>query len=371
MSEFSCSYHLKSENINDCINLVKRAKISGFIFPPKNGWVSFVVDEPDFKFSGKLIETNEGVLLNYINAEDHGWSFDIFDKNNRVCKFECNYNNGKEYSNEKYIENWDFIFDNNQSKVLNKIFSINKKEPLKNDPNKFAVSMGLHFYEWVSYEYICNDPASFSEYKIIKIKGKKKKEIKKITVFKVPILQWTGGRSPLPINGKVQYEHNAKEQSRKILLPINEIFYTSLEFVNIGKACKGITVIIVGKSIEDENIELEKMQLFDGLGLKENEVITEEKFIKVIFQDGRKGYYVKVDTVEIAHSISYSESLKIFMKTQSRDKKFHQYTIKIYAKAVNKPDKIEAIVFIHPNENYNEGYFYQDLFGDRDRIVFK
>ena len=55
MSEFSCSYHLKSESADECVSLIKRADVSGFVFPPRGGWVSFVVDEPDFTFSGKLI----------------------------------------------------------------------------------------------------------------------------------------------------------------------------------------------------------------------------------------------------------------------------------------------------------------------------
>ncbi|MCL2252786.1 MAG: hypothetical protein FWC12_12845 [Treponema sp.] len=372
MSEFSCSYHLKTENINDCIDLVKKANVSGFLFPMKNGWVSFVIDEPDFKFSKKLIDANDGVLLNFINAEDHGWSFEIFNKNDKVCRFECDYTKNNDCFYEKCIENRDCIFDDAQCKVLEKIFSIEKNEVIKNDANEFAIGMGLNFYEWVSYDYISRDFESFSEYKIIKIKKKKEKNsgvTKKTNVSKVPIFQWIGGHSPWPITGKAEKECNKEGHFRKTILPVGETFYTSLEFVNAGKACKGITIIIIGKSFENENIDIEKIQFFNGYAFEGNNAIMEGKPEKAVFQNGMKGYLIKFDNIEIVHSISYSEEFEIFKKTQVTSKKFHRYTIKILARAVNKPDIIEAFVFVHPNENLNEGYFCEDLF--RDQIVFK
>jgi len=375
MSEFSCSYHLKSESIHDCVSLIKKANVVGFLFPSKNGWVSFVVDEPDFEFSKKLIDVNDGILLNFINAEDHGWSFEIYNKNNKVCKFECNYDNGESYAYEKFADNWDSLFDNNQSEILGRIFTVDKEEPLKNNANDFASSMGLYFYEWLSYEYICHDPALHEEYegyKIIKIKKKNDYKKKKTPVLKVPVFQWTAGCPPLPINREIEYEEKDKRDkicSPKNILYVGETFFACMEFVNVGRTCIGITINITGKSLDDENIDFEKVQLFYCYPFEGTNPLVEAEFRKVDFQDGRKGYSVTLETAEIVHSISKSESSEIFRKTQSISKKFHQYHIRAFAKAVSIPNKIEMFMFVHPNDNYFEGNFYEPLFNEC--IVFK
>jgi hypothetical protein len=197
VSEFSCSYHLKSDSIDDCVSLIRKAKVTGFVFPAREGWVSFVVNEPDFVFSKKLMDANDGVLLNFINAEDHGWSFEIFNKNTRICKFECSYSEDEDeddfdelnessfddiddfaryfpciYSHEKCVENWDGLFSQDQSCILDRVFSMDRKTPPseKVTVDDFASGMGLYFYEWVSYDYISSDPPEeYGEYTDLKI----------------------------------------------------------------------------------------------------------------------------------------------------------------------------------------------------------
>jgi hypothetical protein len=197
MSEFSCSYHLKSDSVDDCVDLIKRANTTGFVFPAREGWISFVVDEPDFIFSKKLIDANDGVLLQFINAEDHGWTFEVFNKNTRMCKFECSYSEDEEeddydetgessfdeiddftryfpciYSHEKYVDNWDGLFSQEQSSILDRTLSMDKKTPPleRVTVSDFTTGMGLYFYEWVSYDYISNDPpTSYGEYTDLQI----------------------------------------------------------------------------------------------------------------------------------------------------------------------------------------------------------
>jgi len=197
MSEFSCCYHLKSESIDDCIRLIRKAHVTGFVFPARENWVSFVVNEPDFIFSKKLIEANDGILLNFINAEDHGWSFEIFSQKTRLCKFECTYSGDEEvadycdfnessfddiddfsryfpciYSHEKCVDNWDGMFSKDQLYVLDSAFRMNNKTPPMEriTANDFASGIGLYFYDWVSYNYISFDPpTSYGEYSKLKI----------------------------------------------------------------------------------------------------------------------------------------------------------------------------------------------------------
>ena len=194
MSEFSCSYHLKSDSIDDCIKLIRKANVTGFVFPAREGWVSFVVDEPDFVFSEKLMDANDGILLNFISAEDHGWSFEVYSKNTKVCKFECYYSEDEEeedfdessfddvddfsrlfpckYSREKFVDNWDGLFSGDQSRILDRTFTMDTKTPPmeKVTASDFASGMGLYFVEWVSYNYICDDPPTeYGEYTDLEI----------------------------------------------------------------------------------------------------------------------------------------------------------------------------------------------------------
>ncbi len=71
MSELSESGHLRTENPEHAVALLRRAKVPGFVFPARNGWVSFVYppgDETRFD----LAQANEKVLVLYEYAADHG-----------------------------------------------------------------------------------------------------------------------------------------------------------------------------------------------------------------------------------------------------------------------------------------------------------
>ena len=45
MSEFSESYHLRSERQDDAVELLRRAKLKGYVYPPTSGWVTFLAEQ--------------------------------------------------------------------------------------------------------------------------------------------------------------------------------------------------------------------------------------------------------------------------------------------------------------------------------------
>ena len=49
MSEFSESYHLRSERADDAIELLRRAKRKGYVYQPINGWITFLAEEGVFE----------------------------------------------------------------------------------------------------------------------------------------------------------------------------------------------------------------------------------------------------------------------------------------------------------------------------------
>ncbi|WP_426446116.1 hypothetical protein ACP26L_21165 [Paenibacillus sp. S-38] len=72
MSEFSGSYHLRTNDREAAVSLLQNSENHGFIFPEGNGWVSFVVTGPPFDINDEVINWNPGILLHYIYAEDQG-----------------------------------------------------------------------------------------------------------------------------------------------------------------------------------------------------------------------------------------------------------------------------------------------------------
>lgn len=102
MSEFSESYHLKSENVSEAVELLRRAGLKGYVFPPASGWVSFVA-EGVFTSQERIAPANEALLLHYISAEDHGWSFAIFDAADCICAYNCNWNDDLEVDDNAYV----------------------------------------------------------------------------------------------------------------------------------------------------------------------------------------------------------------------------------------------------------------------------
>ncbi len=80
MSEFSTSYHLITSKQQDAIDLLTRADLHGYIFPEKNGIVTFVIQQDrmaEFTRCEQLLLHNTKPLIYFINSEDHGWSYEL------------------------------------------------------------------------------------------------------------------------------------------------------------------------------------------------------------------------------------------------------------------------------------------------------
>jgi hypothetical protein len=80
MSEFSCSFHIRTHNAAETEAALGRARMSGLVFGPANGWLTFVPyprseglpDACDDHAVAIAIATGQTVLQ-FQFAEDHGW----------------------------------------------------------------------------------------------------------------------------------------------------------------------------------------------------------------------------------------------------------------------------------------------------------
>ncbi len=72
--------------------MLRNASLKGYVFPPQNGWVTFVASDGLFEPDERIIKSNPGFLLHYVSAEDHGWSFTFFDKEQIKITYRCDWN---------------------------------------------------------------------------------------------------------------------------------------------------------------------------------------------------------------------------------------------------------------------------------------
>jgi hypothetical protein len=80
MSEFSDCYFLRTRDSSDVKKLLTRTRRHGLILPTTRAWIPFLVDGlldvggP----SPNIVQRNEGLLLHYAYAEDHGFALSLF-----------------------------------------------------------------------------------------------------------------------------------------------------------------------------------------------------------------------------------------------------------------------------------------------------
>ncbi len=158
MSEFSESFHLKSDSQQDGENLLRKAGLTGAIFSPVRGWVTIVPETEMYEAVDKMVAANRGLLLHYLYAEDHGWQFALYRDNNVICKYECG------WDTELAINDSDL----NQAEIVSLLTYKTCEEELESilhpenldaiitDPPayRFANRIGLEHYEWLAGSYL-------------------------------------------------------------------------------------------------------------------------------------------------------------------------------------------------------------------------
>ena len=167
MSEFSDSYHLRSYNRNDGVNLLKKAKLKGFVFPETNGWITLVAEGDELMPNNKLIKVNNGNLIHFVNAEDYGLYFSIYNGNKRICHYECTWLediviNDEELNLDVLIE---FIENNNTEEKIDRQELIRILHPQSFDEISEEPSVSSHIVnmfalencDWISFNYVARD----------------------------------------------------------------------------------------------------------------------------------------------------------------------------------------------------------------------
>lgn len=172
MSEFSESYHLRSEWAEDAVDLLRRAKRKGYVYPPVNGWVTFVADEGVFEPDERIVAAATHPLLHYVSAEDHGWSFELYDGTRVACAYRCDWDDDIRVDDSRYSRAvLQQVVPSAQPELLDEFESQLRPQDFESlfesEPSKlFAQAVGLQHYDWLGYDYVAGSfhtsPGDFS-----------------------------------------------------------------------------------------------------------------------------------------------------------------------------------------------------------------
>jgi hypothetical protein len=97
MSEFSISFHIRVNDSDDVEARLLRAKLSGLVFGPANGWLTFVpygganpfaYVDGDW-FAENLSNVTGCPVLSYCYGEDRGWTFSLVRPDQPLIKYAC------------------------------------------------------------------------------------------------------------------------------------------------------------------------------------------------------------------------------------------------------------------------------------------
>lgn len=150
MSENSDSGHLRTENPEHAVALLKRAKVPGFVFPARNGWVSFVYppgDENQFD----LVQANEKLLLLYEYAGDHGCSVTLYQAKKPVTRLRAAFDRPNASFDRRPFESLELLTPVASSAIDAWLKKAHLHHERVRTPHLVAERLHLPFFAWLSY----------------------------------------------------------------------------------------------------------------------------------------------------------------------------------------------------------------------------
>lgn len=99
MSEFSDSYHLRTNNPLEAVELIRTTERTGAVLPPQGNWTTFLIEGPTSAPLADLVENNTGLLLHYIHADDHGCWLRFFIGPKELTEASCCWEDPNEKAN--------------------------------------------------------------------------------------------------------------------------------------------------------------------------------------------------------------------------------------------------------------------------------
>jgi hypothetical protein len=178
MSEFSESYHVYNMPQIKLSEVMSENSIPSYVFREQNNWTAFFPKTDPYMFNMQIPRIISNTLLYFVNAEDHGWSYTIYNNNEMVSGYNCEWSSGEIMINESDLnaDNLKNLFpDKINTEQLNTILHPESfNDIFKNTPAySFAQMLGLSNYQWLSFQYLSLDDSrnelDSSDYDFMKV----------------------------------------------------------------------------------------------------------------------------------------------------------------------------------------------------------
>lgn len=150
MSEFSESFHLRSNDAQAAVALLHSAGVDGYVFAAQDGWVSFVYegDEPPARdHFDSIVGAAPALLLHYDYAEDHGCRVTVFDAGKRVARLSTSFDARKgSFDRDEFVKLG--LLTARDAEQIATWVSLGAAGPAA------AEALGLPHHQWLSFEYV-------------------------------------------------------------------------------------------------------------------------------------------------------------------------------------------------------------------------
>lgn len=150
MGEVSESGHLRTTNPEHAVALLERAKLPGYVFPERNGWVTFVYppgDENRFD----LTQANERLLLFYDYAAEHGCSVTLYQGKKPLTRLRVSFDRPNTAFDRKVFESLELLTPASASALEAWMKRAHVPHERSRAPYFVAERLRLPRYAWLSH----------------------------------------------------------------------------------------------------------------------------------------------------------------------------------------------------------------------------
>jgi hypothetical protein len=159
MAEVSDSGHLRTTNPEHAVALLKKAKLPGYVFPERNGWVSFVYppgDENRFD----LEQANERLLLLYEYAADLGCWVTLYQAKKPITRLKASFDRPNFAFDRKPFEELELLTPLSAATVESWVRRAHVAPERNRAPYLVAERLHLPRYQWLSFLAEQSKPAA-------------------------------------------------------------------------------------------------------------------------------------------------------------------------------------------------------------------
>ncbi len=215
MSQFSASFHIRATDQSSLGLRLRKAKFFGVLFPPAQGWCTFVPFDEESVSLESLVKKTGHVVLHYRHAEDHGWQFSVLSPTGGTTAYSATWDaetgiNVESSSLDLHLLA-ELISKEVGSEELHMLLASTPQSPevMAATPGKFALALGLSNFEWMSPDYLLRDVRSGSTPQNALLIGKPPEASEP----PVPLLRAVAGHSA---------PHSALEAAAKLIPQLQE-----------------------------------------------------------------------------------------------------------------------------------------------------